>query len=102
MEATFLSFWVNPNTLWDTLLSWKGFLVGKKRKEKGKRSGKWDLYAYFGRCGRLGVGLFLRMGFFYVEGERETSFVYLLWSETKKTVLNGPPNIVGFIDWVKF
>lgn len=34
--------------------------------------------------------------------EIEPSFVYLLWSETKNTVLNGPPNTVGFIDWVKF
>ena len=37
---------------------------------------------------------------FSVQREK-TSFVFLLWSETRKTVSDGPSTIVGFIDSAK-
>ena len=36
---------------------------------------------------------------FSVQREK-TSFVFLLWSETKNTIQDSPSNITGFIDWV--
>ena len=30
----------------------------------------------------------------------KTSFVYLLWLETKLSLVGGPSTLVGFIDWV--
>ena len=38
--------WVNPCSVWDAIMSWKGFLVGKN----GKRFGKQDHFVYFGLC----------------------------------------------------
>lgn len=47
--AALLSFfvmWVNLNLVWNTLLSWKGFFIGKK-KGGGKVCCKQDLFACF-------------------------------------------------------
>ena len=30
----------------------------------------------------------------------KSSFIYFLWSETKLFIKDGPPSLVGFIDWV--
>ena len=44
-----------------------------------------SFFVYFGRCGRLGTGLLLRMRFFSLQ--RMKTFVFLLWSETKLSIL---------------
>ena len=30
----------------------------------------------------------------------KSSFIYFLWSETELLINDGPPSLVGFIDWV--
>ena len=59
----------------------------------------WDLFACFGRFERLGIGSCSRMSFFSLQ-KVKTSFVFLLWIETRKIIQDGPSNVAGFIDWV--
>ena len=94
MGAAFLSFWCvvgKPKNPFE-------FVRFLGRKKKGKGLGKWDLYIHFAWLVRLGIGLFLKMRFFLYRGRRPR--VYLLWSETKKTILDCPSNITVFIDWI--
>ena len=38
--------------------------------------------------------------FFFSVQRVKTSFVFLLWIETRKIIQDDPSNIAGFIDWV--
>ena len=62
--------WVNPETVADTLLSWRGVSIGKR----GRRCGVRDLFACFGQFGRLGIGLSSIMSFFLTKGEDLSGF----------------------------
>ena len=44
--------WVFLNSVIQTLLSWQGAPMGKKRKKKFRLQ---PLYAYYGLCGRIGI-----------------------------------------------
>ena len=81
--------WVIPSSVWDTLLSWKGLHVGKKRRK-----------VFFGQFERQGTGYFFHEKPFSMQ-RTKTSFLFLLWSETKITIIDGPLSIAGLlIGWV--
>ena len=58
--------WVFSDSVIQTLLSWQGALVGKKRKTYG-----WQpRYVYSGLCGRIGTWWFLKIGLPRIRGQK--------------------------------
>ena len=83
------------NSVWETLVSWNGYVVGKKRKSMW-RVGPLCL---FWTSWKVRNRVVFNDESFSMQKEK-TSFVFLLWSETKNTIQDSPSNIEGFIDWV--
>ena len=76
--------WVNPLSVWDTLLGWWGsaiifcifWLVWKARNNIGFRDDVLSIQ------------------------KLKFSFINLLWSETNLFIEDGPQTLVQFFDWV--
>ena len=81
--------------VWDTLLSWKGFLVGKKNG-KERQVGPLCLFWIVWKARNK---ITFKDEIFSTQNVK-TSFVFLLWLETNMSILNGLSTIAGFIDWV--
>ena len=84
--------WVSSNTVGDTLFRWKGASVGKKRKMV------W-LAGPFCLFWKARSRIVFKGEFFFSVQRVKTSFVFLLWIETRKIIQDDPSNIAGFIDW---
>ena len=88
--------WVNPLSLRDTLLSWKGFRVVKKQEIVWQASP----FCLFWTVWKARNVVAFNDEVFSTQ-RLKISFVYLLWSETKLSLVDGPLTLVGFIDgWV--
>ena len=87
--------WVIAGTVKDAILSWKGFLVGNKRRKVWPASPLclfWTMWNVRNRIVFEDEACALQ--------RMKTSLVLLLWSETKLFIGDGPSNLAGFIDWV--
>ena len=87
--------WVLPTTAKDMLLGWNGTFVGKKRKGVWKSSPLclfWMVWKTRNKVTFEEIELSIQ--------RLKSSFVYLLWSETKMSIKDGPSTLVDFVDWV--
>ena len=95
----FLSFfgvsWVFPLSVKETLLGWRGSFVGKKRKvawQLGPLCLFWVIWKARNSIAFEDCGLSIQ--------RLKVSFVYLLWSEIKLWIKDGPSTLIEFIEWV--
>ena len=87
--------WVLPTTVKDMLLGWNGTFVGKKRKGVWKASPLclfWTVWKRRNKVAFEEIELSIQ--------RLKSSFVYLLWLETKMSIKDGPSTLVDFVDWV--
>ena len=87
--------WVLPATVKEMLLGWNGTFVGKKRKGIWKASPLclfWTVWKTRNKVAFEEIELSTQ--------RLKSSFVYLLWSETKMSIKDGPSTLVDFVDWV--
>ena len=87
--------WVFSFLVKETLLGWRGSFVGKKRKEVwqvGPLCLLWVIWKARNKIAFEDSVLSLQ--------RLKTSFVYLLWSETKLWIKDGPSTLIDFVDWV--
>ena len=66
--------------------------------QEKKESSASQLLACFGQCERLEIELCSNIIFLSIQ-KLKYLFLFLLWSETKLSIENGPSTLVGFIDW---
>ena len=66
--------------------------------KSGRRFGNWDCCVCFEQFGRLGTGLLFEM--MCCPYKNSTLFLFLIWLETKLSIVDGPSTLVEFIDWV--
>ena len=87
--------WVLPATVKEMLLGWNGTFVGKKRKGVWKASPLclfWTVWKTRNKVAFEEIELSTQ--------RLKSSFVYLLWLETKMSIKDGPSTLVDFVDWV--
>ena len=87
--------WVFPFSVKETLLGWRGSFVGKKRKEVwqvGPLCLFWVIWKARNRIAFENSVLSIQ--------RLKASFVYLLWSETKLWIKDGPSTLIDLVDWV--
>ena len=87
--------WVFPFSVKETLLGWRGSFVGKKRKvvwQVGPLCLFWVIWKARNRIAFEDSVLSIQ--------RLKASFVYLLWSETKLWIKDGPSTLIDFVDWV--
>ena len=87
--------WVFSFLVKETLLGWRGSFVGEKRKEVwqvGPLCLFWVIWKARNKIAFEDSVLSLQ--------RLKTSFVYLLWSETKLWIKDGPSTLIDFVDWV--
>ena len=73
--------------------------MGLLWKRRGRVLGKQVLCAFFGRFGRQGTKLPFEEEELSIQ-RLKASFVYFLWSETKRSLKDGPSTLVDFVGWV--
>ena len=87
--------WVLPSSIRETLLSWYGSFVGKKRKKACRAAPLFIFWTVWNARNRLvfkdDVLSIQRLKY---------SFVLSLWSEAKLFIVECPLTIVNFIDWL--
>ena len=88
--------WVFPSSVKETLLSWNGFFVGKKRK-KVWRVGP---LCIFWTVWKARNKIAFEDDMLSIQRLINGSFVYLLWSETKLFIKDDSSMLIDFIDWV--
>ena len=95
----FLSFfgvsWVFLQLVKETLIGWRGSFVGKKRKVvwlMGPLCLFWVIW-------KARNSIAFEDGVLSIQ-KLKISFVYLLWSETKLWIKDGPSTLIDFIEWV--
>ncbi|RVX06966.1 putative ribonuclease H protein [Vitis vinifera] len=87
--------WVLPATVKETLSGWNGSFVGKKRKGVWKASPLclfWTVWKTRNKVAFEEKELSIQ--------RLKASFVYFLWSETKRSIKDGPSTLVDFVGWV--
>ena len=87
--------WVFPFSVKETLLGWRGSFVGKKRKvawQVGSLCLFWVIWKARNKIDFEDSVLSIQ--------RLKASFMYLLWSETKLWIKNGPSTLIDFVDWV--
>ncbi|RVX12604.1 Transposon TX1 uncharacterized 149 kDa protein [Vitis vinifera] len=87
--------WVLLATVKETLLGWNGSFVGKKRKGVWKASHLclfWTVWKTRNKVAFEEEELSIQ--------RLKASFVYFLWSETKRSIKDGPSTLVDFVGWV--
>ncbi|RVW43982.1 DEAD-box ATP-dependent RNA helicase 17 [Vitis vinifera] len=87
--------WVLPATVKETLSGWNGSFVGKKRKGVWKASPLclfWTVWKTRNKVAFEEEELSIQ--------RLKASFVYFLWSETKRSIKDGPSTLVDFVGWV--
>ena len=75
-------------------MSWSDSFVSKKRKKVWQLG----LLCLFEQFGRLGTGLLFEM--MCCPYKNSTLLLFLIWLETKLSIVDGPSTLVEFIDWV--
>ena len=87
--------WVFPSLVKETLLGWRGSFVGKKRKAM------WQvcLLRLFWSVWKARNRIAFEDSVLSIQ-RLKTSFVYLLWSETKLLIKGSPSTLIDFIDWM--
>ena len=87
--------WVFPRSVNETLIGWRGSFMGKKRKVT------WLLgpLCLFWVIWKARNSIAFEDGVLSIQ-KLKISFVYLLWSETKVWIKDGPSTLLDFIDWV--
>ena len=84
-----------PSSVRETLLSWHGSFVGKKRKKVWRVAPLYKFWTVWKARNRLAfnddVLSIERLKYF---------FVFSLWSEAKLFIVDPPLTIVSFIDWL--
>ena len=87
--------WMLPSSVRETLLSWHGSFVGKKRKKVWRAAPLYIFWMVWKARNRLAfkddVLSIPRLKY---------SFVLSLWSEAKLFIVDCPLTIVSFIDWL--
>ena len=81
--------------LWKTLLGWKGSFLGKKRRtiwNVGPLCLFWLIWKTRNIIAFKGSALSMQ--------KLKAFFVYLLWSESKLFIKDGPSMPIDFIDWM--
>ena len=86
---------MNPLSLRDTLWSWKGVRVSKRRKKVWQASP----FGLFWTVWRARNSVAFKDEEFPIQ-RLKSSFVSLLRLETKLSIVDGPSTLIGFIDWV--
>ena len=87
--------WVFPFSVKETFLGWRGSFVGKKRKvawQVGSLCLFWVIWKARNKIDFEDSVLSIQ--------RLKASFMYLLWSETKLWIKNGPSTLIDFVDWV--
>ncbi|RVX13960.1 Actin-related protein 4 [Vitis vinifera] len=87
--------WVLPATVKETLSGWNGSFVEKKRKGAWKASPLclfWTVWKTRNKVTFEEEELSIQ--------RLKASFVYFLWSETKRSLKDGPSTLVDFVGWV--
>ena len=85
--------WVFPSSVKETLLGWRGSFVGTKRKkvwQEGPLRLFWVIWKVRNRIAFEDSVLSIQ--------RLKASFVYLLWSETKLWIKDGPSTLIDFVD----
>ena len=87
--------WVLPSSVRETLLSWHGSFVGKKRKKVWRAAPLYIFWTVWKVRNRLAfnddVLSIQRFKYF---------FVFSLWSKAKLFITDRPLTLVSFIDWL--
>ena len=81
-------------SLRETLLSWKGVRIGKRQKKVWQASP----FRLFWTVWRVRNSIACKNEESSIQ-RLKSSFVSLLWSETKLSMVDGPSTLIGFIDW---
>ena len=87
--------WAFPFSVKETLLGWRDSFVGKKRKvawQVGSLCLFWVIWKARNKIDFEDSVLSIQ--------RLKASFMYLLWSETKLWIKNGPSTLIDFVDWV--
>ena len=84
-----------PSSVKETLLGWRGFFVGKKRKEVWQVG----LLCLFWVVWKARNRIALEDSVLSIQ-RLKASFVYLLWSEIKLWIKDGPSTLIDLVDWV--
>ena len=97
--ALFLSLvglsWVFPKTVKETLLSWKGSFIGKKRKNMWKYVPPCIFWTVWKERNHITF----RDGIIDVQ-KLKHSFVYNLWSWNRLYIGEEISSLIGFLEWV--
>ena len=89
------TLWVLLATVKEMLSGWNGTFVGKKRKGVWKASPLclfWTVWKTRNKVAFEEKELSIQ--------RLKASFVYFLWSETKRSIKDGPSTLVDFVGWV--
>ncbi|RVW48131.1 putative ribonuclease H protein [Vitis vinifera] len=87
--------WVLPATVKETLSGWKWVFCGEERKGVWKASPLclfWTVWKTRNKVAFEEKELSIQ--------RLKASFVYFLWSETKRSIKDGPSTLVDFVGWV--
>ena len=87
--------WVLPYSVKETLLSWHGSFVGKKRKKVWRAAPLhifWTVWKARNRLAFKDDTLSIQ--------RLKYSFIFSLWAETKLFIVDCPLTIANFIDWM--
>ena len=78
----------------EMLLGWKSAFVGKRRKKVWQSAPClfWTMWKTRNR-------IVFKDDFLFIQ-KLKYLILFLLWSESKLSIENGPSTLVGFIDWV--
>ena len=79
----------------EMLLGWKGAFVGKRRKKVWQTTPS----CLFGTEWKARNRIAFKDDFLSIQNLKYL-FLFLLWSETKFSIENGPSTLVWFIDWM--
>ena len=87
--------WVLPSSVRETLLSWNGFFVGKKRKKAWRAAPLHIFWTVWKARNRLAF----KDDMLSIQRLKH-SFILSFWSETKLFIDDCPLTIANFIDWL--
>ena len=79
----------------ETFLGWKGSFMGKKRRTVWNAG----FLCLFWPVWKARNGIAFEGGVLSMQ-KLKAFFVYLLWSESKLFIKDGPSTLIDFIDWV--
>ena len=93
--ALFRVFWVLPSSARDTLIEWRGFMLGKKHRKVWKAAPLCLFWAVWMERNRIAFD-----NEDFSVHRLKNSFVCNLWVWTKSIVDEGPLPLLSFFDWL--